>query len=263
MKDFAAIKMSTLCEMVKQVRKEQIAIQQSISLNASKAPTSKPLEIIKVKKEVGEESKDSPPQLTPPTTEKLTSLGVDRFNENESAKRLMKALKFKGYTGYEANKNGVKEYISTDRIVTLVPDDLKALLRIPLKNEANDEVGDFLIKTMERKLEVQSSFESLEGDGDEEEEDKWSFRNDHRSSDNDEEPADTEVPLAQSKEYVDGNFELKREIGSVENYSSIDFLCTDERSMLNLVDLPMGNEEKNEKAYSIEHPIKELLSCEF
>ncbi|KAI3786634.1 hypothetical protein L1987_40458 [Smallanthus sonchifolius] len=65
MKDLTGIKMSTMCEMVKHVRKEQVTIQQNISLNTiiAKAPSSS--EILKFKKEIGEETKDTPPQQTP------------------------------------------------------------------------------------------------------------------------------------------------------------------------------------------------------
>ncbi|KAI3676259.1 hypothetical protein L1987_85863 [Smallanthus sonchifolius] len=61
----------------------------------------------------------------------------------------------------------------------------------------------------------------------------------------------TYVPII-SWEYVDGNLVLKRENGSVENFNSIDLLCINKRSPLNLAELPMVNEEKNEKANCIE-----------
>ncbi|KAI3827017.1 hypothetical protein L1987_01078 [Smallanthus sonchifolius] len=91
------------------------------------------------------------------------SLGVDRFNESESSRILIEALKQRCFTGYEPKKveeeslevipiiswellskteqfiityqNGVQKYLSADKIVTLVLDDLRALLKIPLKNE--------------------------------------------------------------------------------------------------------------------------------
>ncbi|KAI3825302.1 hypothetical protein L1987_06783 [Smallanthus sonchifolius] len=59
MKDLAQIKMSTLSEMIQHVRKEQIVAQQSITHNLSNVPSSSPKEILKVKREIGEEVKVS------------------------------------------------------------------------------------------------------------------------------------------------------------------------------------------------------------
>ncbi|KAI3813747.1 hypothetical protein L1987_18479 [Smallanthus sonchifolius] len=131
---------------------------------------------------------------------RITSLGIARFNDNESSRLLILALKKRGFNVYEEEKkeeeplqiipilswellgkiwqfvityqNGIQEYLPIDKIVTLVPNDLKALLKIPLKN----------------------------GDGDEEKREQC-FRNEdnHDSSDVGETPADTEVPLAQSQ----------------------------------------------------------------
>ncbi|KAI3825246.1 hypothetical protein L1987_06727 [Smallanthus sonchifolius] len=165
--------------------------------------------------------------------QKITSLGIDKYNENESAKRLIEALnKIEKFV--ITYQNGVQEYLSAGRIVTLVHVDLQVLLKFHLKNEVNDKLGDFVIDVMHRQMEDLSSGKSSEMDGEEEEEDLGS----------------------NLRMYVDGNLVLKIENGLVENFSIIDLLCIDERSLLNLAELLMGNEEKNEKADNIEKTIK-------
>ncbi|KAI3704325.1 hypothetical protein L1987_74543 [Smallanthus sonchifolius] len=135
--------------------------------------------------------------------QKIMSLDIDRHNESESAKILIEALKLKGLSGYEMKKvvdedpiemipiiswellskiekfvityqNGVQEYLSGDRIVTLVPTDLQALVNFPPKNESKDKLGEFVTKPFF---------------GNEDELD---------SSDKDDDPIETEVPFAQS-----------------------------------------------------------------
>ncbi|KAI3798048.1 hypothetical protein L1987_33315 [Smallanthus sonchifolius] len=237
---------------------------------------------------------------------KIVSLGIDRFNDSERVRLMIQALTKKGFNVYEEKEkeeeplevipivscellgkigqflityqNGVQEYLSADRIVTLVPDDLKALLKIPLKNDSNDKY--------------------------------FGNENDPDSSDVGESSADNEVPLAQSqtlisewyydqelKKFVikrldftfsifselvdlsvlslaelkllslmpmsstteeDGNYELRRETRAMENFNSNEIVCLDVRLLLNLAELPMGNKEMDEKASNIEKTIKEF-----
>ncbi|KAI3774058.1 hypothetical protein L1987_48601 [Smallanthus sonchifolius] len=167
-------------------------------------------------------------ELSKSDLEKIVSLGIDRFNNSQSARLLIQALKKKGFNVREEEKkeeeplvivpifswellgkprqflivyqNGVQEYLSADRIVTLVSNDLGALLKIPLKNDSNNEMGEFVKDAMHRQLDSLSSLESLEEEGDKEKEEKF-FGNEEvpDSSDNNEIPADTEVPLAKSQ----------------------------------------------------------------
>ncbi|KAI3815513.1 hypothetical protein L1987_15184 [Smallanthus sonchifolius] len=217
--------------------------------------------------------------------QKIMSLGIDRYNESESANRLIEALKLKGFSRYEKKKvvdddpieiisivswellskmmkflityqNGVQEYLSADRIVTRVLTDLQALIGFPLKNESNDKFGDFMIDLIHRKLEDVSSEGSSRKDEDEEEEQFFGNEDEPDNSEKDDDPVETKVPLAQSKEYLDGNFVMKRENGSSETFNSDNLLCMDERSLLNLADISMVNQEKNDKANNIEQTIK-------
>ncbi|KAI3810984.1 hypothetical protein L1987_20697 [Smallanthus sonchifolius] len=210
--------MSTLSEMVKQVRKEQVIAQQNISSTISQP--SQPIEILKVKIETTEELKASSPHQS--------TARVELFNDSESARLLIQALKKKGFNVREEEKkeeelleivpivsweqhgktgkflivyqNGVQEYLSADRIVTLVLDDLRAILKIPLKNDSNNEIGEFIKDAMHRQLGSLSSSESSEEEGDKEKEEKF-FGNEEEpdSNDNNEILADTEVPLDKSQ----------------------------------------------------------------
>ncbi|KAI3811034.1 hypothetical protein L1987_20749 [Smallanthus sonchifolius] len=120
-------------------------------------------------------------ELSKSDLEKIGSLGIHRFNDSESARLLIQALKKKGFNIREEEKkeeepleivptvslellektgqflivyqNGVQEYLSADKIVTLVPDDLRALLNIPLKNDSNNEMGEFVKDEMHRQLD--------------------------------------------------------------------------------------------------------------
>ncbi|KAI3802164.1 hypothetical protein L1987_30294 [Smallanthus sonchifolius] len=73
--------------------------------------------------------------------QKIVSLGIDRNNENDSATRLIEALKLKGFTGFDRKQ---------------------ALVNIPLNNELNDKLGEFVINVIRRKLEDLLSEESTE-----------------------------------------------------------------------------------------------------
>ncbi|KAI3825364.1 hypothetical protein L1987_06847 [Smallanthus sonchifolius] len=204
-------------------RKLEVSQSKAVARRAIQKKISQKENILKVRKEIGEESKNTSPQQTSPRIEisspqpekkslakkprkariiswthigrryvikrddnkretfkcisdvmelpdldlqKIKSLEVDRFNESESSRMFIEALKQRGFTGYEQKEveeeplevipiiswelmskteqfiityqNGVQEYLSADRIVTLVPNDLRALLKIHLKNESND-----------------------------------------------------------------------------------------------------------------------------
>ncbi|KAI3797400.1 hypothetical protein L1987_32657 [Smallanthus sonchifolius] len=180
---------------------------------------------------------------------------------------------------------------------------------------------------MHRQLDGLSSSESSEEEGDKEKEENF-FGNEEEldSSDNNEIPADTEVPLAKSqvpisewyydqelKRFVikrldftystfyelgdlsvlypaeckllslipisttteegtklqkrirqsvwtirDGYYQVKRETGVVDIYNSIDIVCLDVNSLLNLAELQMENLESDEKAEKSEKIVKEF-----
>ncbi|KAI3810657.1 hypothetical protein L1987_20279 [Smallanthus sonchifolius] len=262
MKDLTGIKMSTHSEMIKQVRKEQIVIQQSISLNTSKVPTTSPLDIMKIKKEIGEETKDSPSQLTPPIRryvikrddnsietfkcisnvlklpdsdlQKITSLGIDRqldgLSSSESSKGDEEEEEEEPLFGNENDPD------SSDNDEKLVDSEVAlAHLKVPISKcyRASYRCPQKLKKGAKLLEKIRQSV--------------WTISGQEKVA-----PISTYIPTI-SWEYVDGNYELKKENGSVENYNSIELLCIDERSMLNLVELPMGNEEK---ANNIEQTIK-------
>ncbi|KAI3786576.1 hypothetical protein L1987_40349 [Smallanthus sonchifolius] len=310
MRDLTGIKMSTVSEMVKQVRKDQIISQQNISSNPNTPQPSHPTELLKVKKETAEEPKALSSHLTPtrievstpssqqtpspkkeystpspqrtvstPSSsrkkrlvlkktkasitswnhmgqryvikrddntremfkcisdvmelsksnlERIVSLGIDRFNDSEGARQLIQARKKRGFSVREEEKkeeepletipivswqllgktgqfliiyqNGVQKYLSVDRIVTLVPNDLRALLMIPLKNDSNDQMGEFVKDAMHRQLDSSSSSKSSKEEEDEGKKERFFGKEDDPDrSDKDEFCTDTEVPLADSQ----------------------------------------------------------------
>ncbi|KAI3783313.1 hypothetical protein L1987_42391 [Smallanthus sonchifolius] len=265
MRDLIRIKMSTLSEMVKQVRKDQITTQQNITVNLNSSQST-PTELLEIKIEFAEKPKDLSPHQSPTRKEvstlssqyvikrddntretfkcisdvmelsnidlqKIVSLGIDIFNDSESARLLIQALKKKVFNVHEEEKkeeeplevipivswellgktgqflityqNGVQEYLSADRIVTLVPDDMRALLKIPLKNDSNDQMGEFVKDAMHRQLDGLSFSESTQGDENEEKKEQF-FGNEDDPDSNDigESPADNEVPLTQSQTLI-------------------------------------------------------------
>ncbi|KAI3808170.1 hypothetical protein L1987_24116 [Smallanthus sonchifolius] len=126
-------------------------------------------------------------ELSNSDLEKIVSLGIDRFNDSESARLLIRVLK-------------EREYLSVDRIITLVPDDLRALLKIPLNNDSNDQMGEYVKDAMHKQLDSLSSSESSQEEEDEGKKEKFFGDEDHpNSSENDEVGVDTKVPLAESQ----------------------------------------------------------------
>ncbi|KAI3676239.1 hypothetical protein L1987_85841 [Smallanthus sonchifolius] len=91
-----------------------------------------------------------------------------------------------------------------------------------------NKLGDIVIDAMNKQLEG-LTFEESSKEDEEEEEKELFFRNENDldNIDNEDEPTKTEVPLAHLQ-----------------------------KSMMNLVELPMRNEVNNEKANNIEQNIK-------
>ncbi|KAI3775835.1 hypothetical protein L1987_45589 [Smallanthus sonchifolius] len=218
--------------------------------------------------------------------QKIMSLGIDRYNESESAKILIEALKLKGLSGYEMKKvvdedhieiipivswellskiekfvityqNGVQEYLSVDRIVTLVHAYLQALVNIPLKNEFIDKLGEFVTSMIHRQLEDLSSGESSRNDEKEEEKEPFFGNEDEPdSSDKDDDPIETEVPLSLKK------FVIKRmdfTFSAFPELVDLSVLSNAELKLLTLLPISSETEEGNKLIEKIRHAMIEFL----
>ncbi|KAI3774540.1 hypothetical protein L1987_49098 [Smallanthus sonchifolius] len=86
-------------------------------------------------------------------------------------------------------QNGKSETLFVDRLVSLVPDDLQALIDLPLINELKYLFGDYVIELIKRKLEDLSSDDNL-GDNESEESSQF-FRNEKEEDSSDTEQDQT------------------------------------------------------------------------
>ncbi|KAI3825230.1 hypothetical protein L1987_06708 [Smallanthus sonchifolius] len=198
-------------------------------------------------------------ELSNSDLEKIVSLGIERLTNSESARLLIHVIKERGFSVREEEKkerdpleiipivswellgktgkfliiyqNGVQEYLSADRIITLVPDDLRALLKIPLRNDSNDQMGEYVKDAMHKQLD-----------------------NDPDSSDKDEVAVDTEVLLAESQvpisewyyDLVLKKFVIKRLDFTYSVFSNLVDLCVlspTELKLLSLMPISTTTEE--------------------
>ncbi|KAI3774180.1 hypothetical protein L1987_48725 [Smallanthus sonchifolius] len=178
--------------------------------------------------------------------QKITGLRIDRFNENESSKMLIKVLKQRGFIVYEENKVQ-EEPLEIVHIVTwellskteqfiityhndnwMVCNILRAQRKMRMRKRKRHLLGmsNILTAVMMRKSLLTLKFHLLNLMG-----------QSHNGSDSQYGlsegkkkvvPISTYVPIVYW-EYVDGNYELKRGTGAMENYNSIELLCINEK----------------------------------
>ncbi|KAI3825039.1 hypothetical protein L1987_06514 [Smallanthus sonchifolius] len=187
------IKMSTLSEMVKQMRNDQIIAQQSISSTPTTSQSSHPAELLKVKIETTEEPKALSPHQSPARIE----LSTPSPQQTPSPR---------------------KDYSTPSLQITIsIPSTSRKKMIVIKKRKASVTSWNHVGKrydAMHRQLDSLSFSESSQEEEDEGKKENF-FRNedDRDSSDNDEFSTDTKMPLAEpqvpiSKWYYDQ--ELKR-----------------------------------------------------
>ncbi|KAI3825507.1 hypothetical protein L1987_06997 [Smallanthus sonchifolius] len=137
-------------------------------------------------------------ELSNSDLERIVSLGIDRFNDSGSARLLLQALKKRGFNVREEEKKE-EEPLETIPIVSWELLRMTGQFLIIYQNGVQEYLSADRIVTLHRQLDSLSSAESSQEEDEGKKEKSFGNEDDPDSSDNDEFAVDTEVPLAESQ----------------------------------------------------------------
>ncbi|KAI3744936.1 hypothetical protein L1987_58034 [Smallanthus sonchifolius] len=201
--------------------------------------------------------------------QKIASLGVNRNTEHDSVVNLIKALKMRGFTGFEREEkieNTHVEHIiimsweylnKMEKFLITFQNGQSETLTAERLNDSNDPFGDYVVNLIKKRLEDLTSDDSEMASSTNEEEKSENQENKEEEVESLTQPESSEVPLTHSQApisewfYDTGlqRFVIKIIDGTISTFSEIreaSVLPTADIKLLSLLPMSVETEKGNE-----------------